>query len=58
MEKREKPEDLELIYTQVVNDTSKCQGSSLWSGWNSATDPTENNGDDYETLHDHQILFG
>ena len=58
MENIEKPGDLESIYTQAVNDTSKCQGSSLWSGWNSAVDPIENNGDDYETLHDHQILFG
>ena len=52
------PEELELLYTEVVEDNSKCQGSNQWTGWNSARDPTENLGDDYETLHDHQFLFG
>ena len=53
----DKPEDLDSLYTQSVEDKSKCQGSNQWTGWNSARDPTENYGDDYETLHDHQFLF-
>ena len=52
------PEELESLYTEVVEDNSKCQGSNQWTGWNSARDPTVNFGDDYETLHDHQFLFG
>ena len=39
-------------------DTSKCQGSNQWTSWNSVGNPNENNGDDYETLYDHKILFG
>ena len=57
MENMDKPKDLDSLYTQSVEDESKCQGSNQWTGWNSARDPTENFGDDYETLHDHRFLF-
>ena len=53
-----KPEDLDSLYTEIVEDKSKCQGSNQWTDWNSVRDPKENYGDDYETLHDHQLLFG
>ena len=60
MENMTKPtnEDFVSLYTEVVEDTSKCQSSNQWTDWNSARDPKENYGDDYETLHDHQFLFG
>ena len=58
MENIEKPEDLDSLYTEIVEDKSKCQGSNQWTDWNSVRDPKENYGDDYETLHDHQLLFG
>ena len=54
MERIEKPEDLDSLYTEIVEDKSKCQGLNQWTDWNSTTDPEENDGDDYETLHDHQ----
>ena len=52
--------ELESIYTKYVPDKSKCQGSNEWTDWGSATDPTDptQDGDDYETLHDHQKKFG
>ena len=52
--------ELESIYTKVVPDNSKCQGSNQWTDWESATNPADpiQNGDDYETLHDHQYEFG
>ena len=52
--------ELESIYTKVVPDNSKCQGSHQWTDWKSATNPADpiQNGDDYETLHDHQYEFG
>ena len=51
-------QDLDEIYKNDVIDTSKCQGSNQWTSWNSVGNPNENNGDDYETLYDHKILFG
>ena len=52
--------ELESIYTKYVSDESKCQGPNEWTDWGSATDPTDptQDGDDYETLHDHQNKFG
>ena len=50
-------EDLDTIYRKVVNDKSKCHGSNQWTEWQNARYPKNNNGNDYETLHDHQILF-
>ena len=60
MEKISKPseEQLESIYTETSNDISKCQGSNHWTEWQNARNPQQNDGDDYETLHDHKILFG
>ena len=50
-----KPNDTELvkIYTNTVNDTSKCYGWNQWTEWNSVGDPLATNGNEYETLQDH-----
>ena len=45
--------ELELIYTTVVEDGSKCFSINQWTTWNSVRSPERNGGDDYETLQDH-----
>lgn len=48
---------LEKIYTTNVTDESKCYGLNQWTTWNNARNPSKENGNDYETLHDHKIKF-
>ena len=45
---------LESIYKTI--DKSKCRNSNgnEWTDWNSITNPSNNNGNDYETLQDHR----
>ena len=50
--------ELEEIYTNVVLDDSKCYDSNNWTDWNSVNDPLMNDGDEFETLNDHKIMFG
>ena len=51
---------LHEIYTNRPEDSSKCydNGHNQWTSWRSVQNPTENNGDDYETLYDHIYKFG
>ena len=58
---------MEQIYSQPTNaeltsilktsddDTTQCFGENEWTNWNSAMDADD---DDFETLHDHILLFG
>ena len=48
--------ELQEIYTKIDEDKSKCQNLNQWTTWNSVSDPAENNGSDYETIHNH-ILY-
>ena len=52
---RPNEKELEEIYTKIEIDESKCFKSNQWSTWNSVSDPTENNGCDYETIHNHKL---
>ena len=45
---------LESIY-KITDEESRCQNFNEWTNWNSLTNPSENNGDDYETLEDHRL---
>ena len=45
---------LEEIYTKEIVDNTKCSDSNQWTSWKSVTNPSNNNGNDYETLRDHQ----
>ena len=49
---------LEEIYKEVVLDESKCYDLNQWTDWNSVNDPMINDGDDFETLHDHKVIYG
>ena len=45
--------ELELIYQSA--EESRCQNFNEWTNWNSLTDPSKNNGDDFETLQEHRL---
>ena len=53
--------ELDLIYATENTNDLKCRGSNEWTSWNSLDDPENNilsqHGDDFETLHVHQIMF-
>ena len=49
---------LHQIYSNRAENPSKCNDSNLWTSWHSVQNPLNNNGDDYETLHDHINKFG
>ena len=48
---------LEEIYTNEIEDKTKCSYMNQWTSWKSVTNPSSNNGNDYETLHDHRKNF-
>ena len=49
--------ELEQIYKNKDIDATKCYDSNQWTEWNSADNPSLNDGNDFETLHDHIIMF-
>ena len=49
--------ELEEIYTKSAEDDTKCSDLYQWMPWNSVSNPTRYDGNDYETLQDHQIHF-
>ena len=56
----QKPNQIELeeIYKTVALNDTKCYGLNQWTDWNSMNNPIMNDGDDFETLRDHKIMFG
>ena len=50
-------EELDKVYTTMLEDETKCYGLNQWMPWNSVGNPSRANGNDCETLDDHRAAF-